>query len=141
MYLIACWFRECGGHKNMGAGGAIEGTIETPVEEGAEQENNGTAVQNAIDIVEPFPERRPPVQRLKEQNIPNEAQHVPGAFARRHKPLHTVGAGAESHFVITAARAEGEHGRQLAHHFSSLLALRSELVTGAPVADQHPPPL
>src|SRR5207244_4309293 len=121
----------------MVPGGPFEGTLETPVEEVGEQENDGPAVQNAIEIVEPFPERRAPVPWLKEQDIANEAEYVPGAFARRHEPLHTVRAGDEAHFVIIADRAEGEHGCQLGHHFSFLLELRSEVVTGAAVDEQH----
>ena len=91
--------------------GPLERTLEAAVEEVAEQEHDRPAVQHAIDVVEPLADRGAAVRGLKEEHVADEPQHMPGALARRHKALDAVGELHESHLVVVADRAEGEHRR------------------------------
>src|SRR5689334_22477937 len=73
------------------AAGALQGLLEVAVEEVAQQENDGPAVEHAVEVVEPLAEAGAAPLRLEEEDVADQAEDVADALARRDELLDAVG--------------------------------------------------
>src|SRR5579884_4044420 len=86
--------------------GALERLLESLIEKITQQENDGAAMQHAVEVIEPLPQRRATVFRLVEEYITDETQDVACALARRHEALDAIGELHQPDAVIVADGAE-----------------------------------
>ncbi len=113
---------------------ALQLPLEVLVEEIAEQEDDGPAVQHACQEVEGVAQRRAAALGAEQEGVADQPQHVPGALARRDVVLDAVAELEQGGPVVVGQGAERQHRRQLRHHLTLRLQAGAEPLA---VADVH----
>ena len=111
--------------------------MEPRVLEVADDEHDGPAPHDAVDVIQGRRDVRSTARRLEDEQLANDPQDVPRSLAGRHELLHLVGEADEADLVVVLDRRERQRRTDLGDELALELAGGPELLRAAEVHDEQ----